>query len=83
MENPISPADYEQRVDKFANDQQARSLLKMVHTAAGLYFSYMAEHGLQVGSLLIHKNVPAHEPLIHKRIDVGDLYRGGSLMSEH
>jgi hypothetical protein len=76
--------DYEERINKFADDEQARNLLKMVHTAAGLYFAYLADHDIQVGSLFIHRNVPASDgPPIHKHINVDDLYAGGRLLSEH
>jgi hypothetical protein len=74
--------DYEERINHFANDEQARNLLKMVHTAAGLYFAYLADHDIQVGSLFIHRNVPPGE-VIHKHINVDDLYAGGRMLSEH
>jgi hypothetical protein len=83
MERPTSPADYEQRIDQFANDERARDLLKMVHAVAGAYFAYLDYRGVQVGSLMIHRNVPTNEPMIHKRISEADLYRGGNLVSEH
>jgi hypothetical protein len=83
MENFTSPADYEQRIDQFANDERARDLLKMVHAVAGAYFAYLDYRGVQVGSLMIHRNVPADEPVIHKHISEDELYRGGRLVSEH
>jgi hypothetical protein len=76
--------DYEQRIDRFANDEQAQDLLKMVSTAAGVYFAYLEYRGVQVGSLFIHRNVPPSDgPPIHKHINVDDLYAGGHLLSEH
>jgi hypothetical protein len=76
--------DYEQRIDRFANDEQARNLLKMVHTAAGLYFAYLADHDIQVGSLFIHRSTPPSDGApIHKHINVDDLYAGRHLVSEH
>jgi hypothetical protein len=75
--------DYEQRIDQFANDAEASNLLKMVSTAASLYFAYLDQHGVQVGSLLIHRSVPSDASLIHKHINVDDLYAGRRLVSEH
>jgi hypothetical protein len=83
MENPINPVEYEGRINRFANDERARDLLKMIHAAAGAYFAYLEYRGVQVGSLMIHRNVPADEPVIHKHISEDELYRGGSLVSEH
>jgi hypothetical protein len=83
MESPTRPEDYDQRIDRFANDEQAQDLLKMVSIAANVYFAYLEYRGVQVGSLFIHRNVPSNASLITKHINVDDLYRGGSLVSEH